>query len=71
MTRSELVKAAESRLGQRVSQHVVDYARRVGALTLKPGLRHGWKDYADHAVDQLVDYVQNRSRVTLTTDSGK
>jgi hypothetical protein len=65
MTRSELLKAAESRLGQRVPQHVLDYARRVGAITMKPGLRKGWKQYADKAVDQLVDFVVTRSRSTL------
>lgn len=71
MTRSELMKKVESRLGRKIPVTLVTYARQRGIIATCPAKRFGWLDYPEMSVDQLVEYCQTRSRLFASVSSSQ
>lgn len=71
MTRQELVKRVEDRIGVKVPVSVLVYCRQRGIVTVRSSKRLGWLDYPDKAVDQLVAYCQTRSRLFASVSSSQ
>lgn len=62
MQRSELLRKAAESIGQRVPDHYLCYAQRIGRVDPAP-IVAGWQKFNQTHLAQLVDYLNNHSRM--------
>ena len=62
MRRSELLRRASELIGQRVGDHFLCYAQRIGRVDPAPIIA-GWQKFNETHLEQLVDYLNNHSRM--------
>ncbi|WDQ15720.1 hypothetical protein [Rhodopirellula sp. P2] len=62
MTRSELLAAAQKKLGRKIRPHQLNYAVSRGYVKPESRRPDGWNVYGDEAVKGLIAFMRERSR---------
>ncbi|MCR9210638.1 MAG: hypothetical protein NXI28_20615 [bacterium] len=62
MTRSELLAAAQERIGRTIHLHQLDYAISRGYVKPESRRPDGWNVYGDDALKGLIAFMRERSR---------